>query len=87
MPKKINYMTLFLLVSLSIVAIARGPRDHDLPSLRGATGWINTQPLSLEDLRGKVVLVEFWTYTCINWRRTLIEFLDPGVEVFDFTFG
>jgi thiol-disulfide isomerase/thioredoxin len=42
-----------------------------MPSFRGATSWVNTQPLSLEALRGKVVLVEFWTYTCINWRRTL----------------
>jgi thiol-disulfide isomerase/thioredoxin len=42
-----------------------------MPSFRGATAWVNTQPLSLEGLHGKVVLVEFWTYTCINWRRTL----------------
>jgi thiol-disulfide isomerase/thioredoxin len=41
-----------------------------LPSFAGATGWINTQPLSATDLRGKVVLVEFWTYSCINWLRT-----------------
>jgi thiol-disulfide isomerase/thioredoxin len=41
------------------------------PTLEGATVWINTQPLTLADLRGKVVLVDFWTYTCINWRRTL----------------
>jgi len=64
-------MALLLLLSLSIVGMTRPPFDHDLPSLSGATGWINTQPLSLTDLRGKVVLVEFWTYTCINWRRTL----------------
>ena len=43
-------------------------RDR-FPSLDGATGWINTPPLSSTELRGKVVLVEFWTYTCINWRR------------------
>jgi thiol-disulfide isomerase/thioredoxin len=41
------------------------------PSLSGATGWLNSQPLTAESLRGKVVLVEFWTYTCVNWRRTL----------------
>ena len=41
------------------------------PSLKGATGWFNTHQLSLENLRGKVVLIDFWTYTCINWRRTL----------------
>jgi thiol-disulfide isomerase/thioredoxin len=41
------------------------------PSLQGATGWVNTQPRDLSALRGKVVLIDFWTYTCINWRRTL----------------
>jgi len=41
------------------------------PSLNGATGWLNTQPLDIKDLRGKVVLIDFWTYTCINWRRTV----------------
>jgi thiol-disulfide isomerase/thioredoxin len=41
-----------------------------MPSLDGATGWINSAPLDDEALRGKVVLVDFWTYTCINWMRT-----------------
>lgn len=40
-----------------------------MPTLDGASAWINSQPLHPADLRGKVVLVEFWTYTCINWRR------------------
>ncbi len=43
--------------------------DREMPSLAGATGWINTAPLTPADLRGKVVLVQFWTYTCINWLR------------------
>jgi thiol-disulfide isomerase/thioredoxin len=42
-----------------------------LPSLDGATGWLNSPPLVTEGLRGKVILVDFWTYTCINWLRTL----------------
>lgn len=42
-----------------------------LSSLARATTWLNSQPLTDADLRGKVVLVEFWTYTCINWRRQL----------------
>jgi thiol-disulfide isomerase/thioredoxin len=41
------------------------------PSLSGANGWLNSQPLTAASLRGKVVLVDFWTYTCVNWRRTL----------------
>lgn len=47
------------------------PKNEDHPSLGGATGWLNTKPLNLDDLRGKVVLIDFWTYTCINWRRTM----------------
>jgi thiol-disulfide isomerase/thioredoxin len=42
-----------------------------LPSLGGATGWLNSEPLTAEDLSGRVVLVQFWTFTCINWLRTL----------------
>jgi thiol-disulfide isomerase/thioredoxin len=42
-----------------------------LPGFEGATGWLNSEPLTPEGLRGKVVLVDFWTYTCINWLRTL----------------
>jgi thiol-disulfide isomerase/thioredoxin len=42
-----------------------------LASFDGATGWLNSPPLTTEELRGKVVLVDFWTYTCINWLRTL----------------
>jgi hypothetical protein len=42
-----------------------------IPSLDGATGWLNSRPLTSADLRGKVVAVDFCTYTCINWIRTL----------------
>jgi thiol-disulfide isomerase/thioredoxin len=46
-------------------------RHETLPGFDGATGWLNSEPLTPERLRGKVVLVDFWTYTCINWLRTL----------------
>lgn len=47
------------------------PVEGHLPGFDGATGWLNSPPLSAADLDGKVVLVDFWTYTCINWLRTL----------------
>src|SRR5262244_1563964 len=47
------------------------PIEGDLPSLGGATGWLNSQPLTAAGLRGKVVLIDFWTYTCINCLRQL----------------
>ncbi|RDJ00042.1 cytochrome c biogenesis protein DipZ [Dyella solisilvae] len=47
------------------------PVEGELPSLAGATQWLNTAPLSAEALRGKVVLVDFWTYSCINCIRSL----------------
>ena len=41
-----------------------------MPSLDGTTGWLNSEPLGPAELRGHVVLVNFWTLTCINWLRT-----------------
>ena len=47
------------------------PVEGTLPSLAGATGWLNSAPLTPAALRGKVVLVDFWTYSCINCLRSL----------------
>jgi len=47
------------------------PVEGELASLEGATGWLNSEPLTASSLRGSPVLVEFWTFTCINWIRTL----------------
>jgi len=47
------------------------PIEGELPSLEGATQWFNTAPLTAQSLRGKVVLVDFWTYSCINCIRAL----------------
>ncbi len=74
-------LTLFVvfLVIIGILLIERqkpdfsgdGNNSNKAPEFRGISRWINSEPLTLEDLRGKVVLVDFWTYTCINCIRTL----------------
>ena len=53
----------------SATAAARLPIEGKLPSFSGATAWLNSDPLTPADLRGKVVLVNFWNFTCINWLR------------------
>jgi cytochrome c biogenesis protein CcdA/thiol-disulfide isomerase/thioredoxin len=47
------------------------PIEGEIPSLGGATSWVNSPALTSEELRGKVVLVDFWTYSCINCLRAL----------------
>ena len=47
------------------------PIEGTIPSLSSATEWLNSPPLTPADLRGKVVLINFGTYTCINWLRQL----------------
>lgn len=54
---------------LAAVLAGAAPGTGELGSLGRATEWLNSPPLTEAGLRGKVVLVEFWTYTCINWRR------------------
>jgi thiol-disulfide isomerase/thioredoxin len=51
---------------------SRGLQDEGpLPSLAGATAWLNSPPLTANQLKGKVILVDFWTYSCINCIRTI----------------
>jgi thiol-disulfide isomerase/thioredoxin len=52
-------------------AAAALPVEREMPTLGGATAWLNSEPLSADGLLGHVVLINFWTYTCINWLRTL----------------
>src|SRR6476646_11330441 len=49
---------------------AAGSDGDELASIATATAWLNSAPLTAAGLRGKVVLVSFWTYTCINWLRS-----------------
>ena len=53
------------------LSVSGGTATEVLPDFSGATTWINSPPLTLASLRGKVVLVDFWTYSCINCLRTL----------------
>jgi thiol-disulfide isomerase/thioredoxin len=62
----------WLLASTWHPAPARAAGDiREIRSFDGNTGWLNSPPLTLEDLRGKIVLVDFWEYTCINCLREL----------------
>jgi thiol-disulfide isomerase/thioredoxin len=56
---------------LGMVRGARAQPGTPMPSLAGTTAWLNSPPLTAAGLRGKVVVVQFWTYTCINWLRSL----------------
>jgi thiol-disulfide isomerase/thioredoxin len=64
------------------------PVEGRLASFDGSTGWLNSEALTPEGLRGRVVLVDFWTYTCVNWLRTLpylrawaAKYRDDGLTV------
>jgi thiol-disulfide isomerase/thioredoxin len=59
------------LAALGISGRAALADEGRMPDLGGATSWLNSAPLTRESLRGKVVLVDFWTYTCINSLRPL----------------
>jgi thiol-disulfide isomerase/thioredoxin len=64
------------------------PGEGALSAVGRATGWLNSPPLTAVGLRGKVVVIDFWTYTCINWLRSLPyvrawaeKYKDPGLVV------
>src|SRR6266702_1386809 len=60
-----------LLLAARHPAAIQLPIEGELPSVSVATACLNSPPLSAADLRGNVVLIDFWNYTCINWLRTL----------------
>ncbi len=61
----------FLSSFLHGYSVGQPSGQSQLASLERADAWLNSPPLSPQDLRGKVVLIDFWTYTCVNWLRTL----------------
>src|SRR5215470_7887863 len=69
-------------------AVQRLPIEGEFPALNSTNGWLNSQPLKSADLSGKVVVIDFCTYTCINWQRQLpyvrawaTKYKDPGLVV------
>jgi thiol-disulfide isomerase/thioredoxin len=71
------------------VLFSQSQRPAAMPELNGAVGWLNSGPLTAKSLRGKVVLVNFWTYTCINSLRPMpyvkswaAKYKDSGLVVF-----
>lgn len=66
-PKVIDYV----ISKAAAVSLAKSEGSEPMPSLEGAVQWFNSEPLTAESLRGKVVLVDFWTYDCINCKRSL----------------
>jgi thiol-disulfide isomerase/thioredoxin len=80
MPEEINHdrrrflgaaaMTIVGL-QLGMIGLADAKPSSELGSIGNVKEWLNSQPLTPTELRGKVVLINFWTYSCINWRRQL----------------
>ena len=64
-------LTSLVVLLMNATSPSMGAPARALRSLDQGVAWLNSAPLSPAELRGKVVLVDFWTYTCINWRRTL----------------
>jgi thiol-disulfide isomerase/thioredoxin len=69
MQSIIRHVSLPILALLLSFLLACSP-PQPAPELRGIDNWINSRPLTLEELRGKVVLMDFWTYSCVNCIRT-----------------
>jgi len=66
-PKLIDYV----ISKANAVSLMPADASQPMPSLNGAVQWLNSEPLTSESLRGKVVLVDFWTFDCINCKRSL----------------
>ena len=87
--KKLHYLIGAVALICGAAVMASGAGDEGaMPDLKGAVAWLNSPPLSNKALRGKVVLVNFWTYSCINSLRELpymkawaVKYKDAGLVV------
>jgi thiol-disulfide isomerase/thioredoxin len=87
--KKIVLAAMFTVSALPLASEAyAASTPMQAPEFTGIEKWLNSEPLTMSSLRGKVVLVDFWTYTCINCIRTLpyvkdwyAKYKDQGLEV------
>ena len=59
-----------ILTSLAVILMTVACTSFQAPEIKGIKAWINNEPLTIEELRGNVVLVDFWTYSCVNCIRT-----------------
>ncbi|GAC1471879.1 MAG: hypothetical protein NVSMB70_16580 [Chamaesiphon sp.] len=55
----------------NLISVAASTTGQLLPEFQGISSWLNSAPLKTADLKGKVVLIQFWTFACINCQRTL----------------
>jgi len=69
--KRARMFVATLAIAFAVVACLPGGPGVRAPEFRGIANWINSEPLTLTELQGKVVLVDFWTYTCVNCIRTM----------------
>jgi len=70
--RNLAFWIVVMAIICGVAAIASGRGDEGpMPDLSGVVGWLNSSPMNSKSLRGKVVLVDFWTYTCINSLRPL----------------
>ncbi|NJM73756.1 MAG: thioredoxin family protein [Scytonema sp. RU_4_4] len=74
--------------STSLNAVAAQPSTKALPEFQGINQWLNSAPLTTQNLKGKIVLIHFWTFGCINCQRTLPyvvrwhrQFVGQGLKV------
>lgn len=71
MPRSLSIPVKLILPALAAIMAFTACTSFKAPEITGIRAWINSEPLTIEELHGKVVLVDFWTYTCVNCIRTI----------------